>query len=278
MAAQKPIQQLLSHMIVTVWDRDNNMFSFSFVSHVLVVVLYLSGGYQYNYLSIEPVASKSVWDAEYPTRVRHPNELYAKLRHLIHTYDFLIVVERMEESVTALALILGIPLSHVLISSAKVAVTKTNTTTTITTTGGGYILSRHGRRKGQCIRPGTQPMSTGVQGYLQSEPWLAMNYADEVLYRAANTSLDHTIARIGPTKFAKALDEYRQLALFVRDYCGSRIGTGCTATGIPIQPMEACYNRDFGCGYECMDEAVVAFERLNAETTTATTAAARQTT
>ncbi|KAL7561281.1 hypothetical protein ACA910_022552 [Epithemia clementina (nom. ined.)] len=241
------------------------------------------GGYQYNYLSPKPLFAHSVWNPDHPTRVRNPSALYTKLQQLFQAYDFIIVVERMDESVTALALTMGIPLSHVLVPNAKVASSSnsdqncnnsslfddnhhrrhhnpTHEGSNSTTNGGestNYILSRFGRQKGRCTRPGTQPMSAAVRQYLSSSPtWLAGTYADQLVYWAAQGSLDQTIAQIGRAKFAQALAEYRQLRAHVQTYCGPRIGSGCTDTGLPIQPMEQCYDRDFGCGYQCIDEAV----------------------
>ena len=234
----------------------------------LMVVLYiLLGGFQYNWLSIEPVAAQSVWNPDHPTLVRHPHVVQRKVQAVLQSYDFMLVVDRMEESVVALALVMGIPLSHVVLSNAKVAAsaatnqTKKSDAPTPADDSGGYILSRFGRHKGQCTRPGTQPMSRVVREYLSSSPtWLARTYADQLLYRAANASLDRTIARLGPDRFARALHDYRQWQGWVQTYCGFRIGSGCTRNGKPLLPMEACYDRDFGCGYQCIDQAVAQLE------------------
>ena len=81
-----------------------------------------------------------------------------------------------------------------------------------------------------------------------------MNYADEVLYRMANISLDQTIKHtIGQERFGKALTEYRRLKDFVLRFCGPL--TGCDSKGQPIL-TELCYERDFGCGYPCIDKAM----------------------
>lgn len=218
------------------------------------------GGYQYNYLSLERVTPRSVWSPEHPTQVLNPEAVYSNIKRVIQTYDFLLVVERMEESLIALALLLDIPLSHVLVNSAKVTAQSD-----YKGSGGSaqqqeqherYILSRFGPHRGQCYRPQTQAMSQGVQQYLQSPQWLAMNYADEILYRAAVSSLNRTIQFLGYDRFQAAQMAYQNLQSFAKRHCGSRLGSGCTSLGIPQLPQEDCYDRDFNCGYKCLDEAV----------------------
>jgi len=197
------------------------------------------GGYQYNYMSLVSVEKKSVWRPQEPTKVIHPVDLiHQKLQTLIQSYDFLMVVERMDESLTALALLTGLELGHVLVTSSKVA--------------GKYQLIRVGRDKGKCIKNRKSFISSGVQSYFESDEWLAMNYADEILYRAANISLDLTIDRIGREKFALALAEFQRLKLKAVEVCSDRLGLGCDVEGRSL-PEEECYDRDFGCGYKCVD-------------------------
>ena len=199
------------------------------------------GGYQFNYLSLTWVPRRSVYNPEKGVYIMNPHNLYKRLYDLIQGYHFLMVVERMDESVTALALLLGIPLSHVLVLGSKVSQSAFN-------------LVRVGPKQGQCIRPRKLPMSPGVKSYFDSEPWMAMNYADDVLYRMANISLDQTIHQIiGKNRFQKALDEYRRLKEFVSRKCGPL--TGCNSKGQPVL-SQLCYERDFGCGYPCINEAM----------------------
>jgi hypothetical protein len=151
----------------------------------------------------------------------------------------------MDESLTALALVTGLPLSDVLVTNSKVA--------------GSYLLVRPdspGRQKaGTCHRQIKGPISDGVRRYVESDEWRAMNYADEILFRAANASLDRTIAAIGPDLFASKLNEFQRLKEKVLQTCGSRLGFGCSDQGVPL-PEEQCYLRDFGCGYSCVDDVV----------------------
>jgi hypothetical protein len=85
---------------------------------------------------------------------------------------------------------------------------------------------------------------------------MAKNYADYLLYYAADASLDMTIEHIGKERFGKALAEFQALQDKVRADCGERLGSGCTSDGKPVMPIEACYERDFGCGYQCINEVL----------------------
>ena len=155
----------------------------------------------------------------------------------MEAYDFVMVVERMDESLVVLSLLLGLPVGDVLVSNSKVA--------------GGYLQSRFGKKLGQCKLQVKGNRSLGIEAYIGSPEWKAMQYADEILYRAANASLDRTIEQIGRIRFEAALEEYRQLQQRAREVCGPTWGTGCTVDG--QQFLEPCYERDFGCGYQCID-------------------------
>lgn len=200
------------------------------------------GGFQYVYLSLEPIEPRSVWTPHHPTHVVNPQRLHDKIRSLLQSYDFMIVVERMDESLTALALLTGLSLADVLVTNSKVA--------------GSYLLKRVGRSEGVCVRQLKGPLSEGVKNYIESDEWLAMNYADEILFRAANASLDRTIEHvIGRERFQHSLQEFLRLKEKVLQACGSRLGFGCSDTGEPLEE-EQCYFLDFGCGYSCVDSVV----------------------
>lgn len=200
------------------------------------------GGYQFVYLSLEPVQPRSVWSPYSPNHVINPHVVHEAVRRLLQSYDFMLVVERMDESLTALALLTGLSLRDVLVTNSKVA--------------GDYLLVRVGKDAGTCRRQVKGSLSAGVRNYTESSEWLAMNYADEILFRAANASLDKTIEqRIGRARFEAALHEFGQLKAAVLETCGSRLGFGCTDQGEPVQE-EQCYYRDFGCGYACVDSVV----------------------
>lgn len=198
------------------------------------------GGYQFNYISPVRIAPHFVWSSNHPENVVQPERTMQLVQSVMDFYDLFLLVERMDESLTLLSILTNLPLTRVLAVSAKVS--------------GNYVLSRYGKHKGQCRHQSKYFASPAVRQHVESRPWLAMNYADEILHRAANFSLDLTIEHIGRDRFRRSLREFQNLAENARRYCKERIGTGCTDDGKPVQPIEPCYERDFGCGYQCIDE------------------------
>jgi hypothetical protein len=203
------------------------------------------GGYQYKWLTLESVKSKSIFDESYVNEpLRNPTNTHKKLGRLLQEYNFFVIVERMDESMVALALLLGLDISSTLVAaSAKVS--------------GSYALAYRGRDAGRCIRRRSFDVPQEVHDHMKENRYLGLTYADQILYRASNISLDLTIQEtIGPKIFDKALEEYRFLKEKAIDYCGSRLSSGCYANGTKILPVEPCYVADFGCGYKCLDEVV----------------------
>jgi hypothetical protein len=82
---------------------------------------YGRGGYQYDWLSTEPVTRKSVTSKVYPGLVRNPHMLLSKLRDLMSQYHFMVVAERMDESLVAFSFVAGVSLSDVMVTSSKVS-------------------------------------------------------------------------------------------------------------------------------------------------------------
>jgi hypothetical protein len=196
------------------------------------------GGYMSRYMSLRPIPPHSVWKRNEPNRVQNETLVMDFVQEIVNCYDFIMVVERMDESLTALALVTGLDLGSVLSTSAKVS--------------GEYKLARAGKNEGRCSKQAKGKMSKGVKEYFETKKWLAMNYADYVLYEAANRSLDLTIEQIGRDRFDLALADFRRLKAKATQVCGEHAGLGCTGDGIAL-PENTCYVRDFGCGHKCVD-------------------------
>lgn len=199
------------------------------------------GGFQYNYLSMVPLKPYSVTAPWEPHKVKYTHQLLDALqRHVIDSYDLLLVVERLDESLLALSMLTDLPPSvmTLLVASAKV---------TTATGQSPYLLVRTGRHKHTCQWKQRPPQpNQPIQAYLQSDEWKWINYADYILHAAANASLDRTIDEtIGRDAFEKDLRKFRRMQDYVLEFCGERIlGTGCTMDGQVVWPMEECYEND----------------------------------
>jgi hypothetical protein len=101
----------------------------------------------------------------------NPTAVVANVRELINSYDAIPLPERMDESLTAMALPMGIDVGDVLVTSSKVA-------------GSPFHLMH---------KDGQITVSDTLKHVLQSAERRAMNFGDDLLHEAASQSLDLTI-------------------------------------------------------------------------------------
>ena len=197
------------------------------------------GGFQTQYTSLVEIEKWSAWNESRPTDVVSPKNVIRTIKAIVDGYDFLVMVERMDESLVALAMILGVPLEDVLISSgSKVA-------------GKNYFFRF--RNCFKLVKPYATPT---VQKFLDSTEWRAKNYGDYLLHKATNHSLDLTIESLGRERFAAKLQEYRDLKELERKLCPNAAMYPCSDRGRPQMRLarKSCYAEDFGCGYPCVDK------------------------
>jgi len=202
------------------------------------------GGFQTRYLDLrEPGAKDWVYFTwEHKTRVRNPVALTGRVKAILRDYDFMVVVERMDESVVMLGLLLGIDVGDLLTVSSKV-----------------HDRYHYFPWLGKCLRIAPSFVSRKVGLYLNSSSWYAQNYGDYLLHEAASLSLDKSIEAWGRPKFDEALARYRKLKERVEEECLEKTVFQCTSEGV-AQPEKAesnCYDRDRGCGYPCIDRTVL---------------------
>jgi hypothetical protein len=207
------------------------------------------GGFQYDWLSPVELKSDTVTSNDFPGLVKDSHILLQKLQELMSAYTFIVVSERMDESLVALSFVIGVSLTDVLFTSSKVA--------------GAYLYKKQNSGEMGCRRQLEARPTPNIVEYLKSDAFTAMNYADYLLYHAADVSLNLTIQHIGRDKFDKALADFRALKQRVQEACGERLGSGCTSDGKPILPRESCYMRDFGCGYKCINEVLSEIAKIN---------------
>ena len=204
------------------------------------------GGFQFRYIvhgDLGEIVSKDYSYVDYST-VHH------KLHSEIQRFGFFFVAERMDESIVAFANLLGLDIRDVVLPG------KANVR------DGGYYLNRDGKRSENiCRKRHIFPkLPNETMDFLESPKYKRIEYADMLLHRIANYSLDLTIEHtIGAEKFAKDLAQYRHLTDRVQAYCGQRLGGGCYSNGTAIEPVEKCYHEDMGCGYECVNEYMATY-------------------
>lgn len=205
------------------------------------------GGVQFHYLTLEednirtdPMPNFYFWKPEMPGTVQTPKKLRRMVARILADYDFLAIVERLDESIVALQLILGLPPSDVLATSAKIP-------------GKTFYYDRD--RK-VCVSIQQPFWSPAVQDYLKSSEWYAINHGDYLLYHAANLSLDRTIEALGQERFQRALLQYQKAQTVVRKHCQDQIFPPCSIKGVVQVELarENCYVEDSGCGYPCIDK------------------------
>ena len=169
-------------------------------------------GFQIRYLSPVhiPVANKTL--------------LFLKsgVRHIMSFYDFIGVVERMEESLVALKMLLNLDHRDILHVNAK------NSSVAYDPIAQEKRLSHNN-------------LSPAIKNYLANE-FVEKNRYDFKLYEKVNQALDNTIRSLNATEFAHNLAVHKYLMM--------------KATALCIHST-VCYWRDNGCGFECLDSLVL---------------------
>ena len=196
------------------------------------------GGFQLAYLAFRTIEEWSAWSKDDPYRVRDVDLVHDVVREIIMDYDFLMLVERFDECLIVMQLLLGLEVGDILYLSAKQA--------------GDYYY--HPRRN-ECIQLAKTKSFPSIDRYLHSAEWDAMNYGDYVLYEAVNQSLDLTIEALGRGRFNKALDAFVTLRSRAEERCAAEAVFPCSSTGV-VQidlSFENCYEKDEGCGFACLD-------------------------
>ena len=182
----------------------------------------------------------SAWNESNKTKVVDPQRVRDNVKAVMEAYDFIMVTERMDESVVALQLLLGTEVGDMMSTPAKVS--------------GGWDYFHTG-----CVEMKRSFVSPGVRAFLLSDEWHAKNYGDFLLYYAANKSLDLTIDYLGKDRFDVALAEYQRLMALVDKICSPQLVSQCSSDGIAQIELATsqCYAFDEGCGYYCIDELLL---------------------
>lgn len=198
------------------------------------------GGFQLRYMTLGKIPSWSAWSRNAPTKVINTTQIYANVKKVIDDYDFMVVVERMDESLVVLQMLLGIDIGDILTLDSK-----------------NQGMYTYGPAQG-CFENVKTKVSPRVKEYLSSDSWFAQNYGDYLLYAVATASLDKTIESLGRDRVEMAVTDYRRLKAAINEKCKSSAIFPCSPQG-EVQVKESltsCYQGDQGCGYHCVDETI----------------------
>lgn len=166
-------------------------------------------------------------------------DLYQVIQETIDDFDFLGLVERMDESLVLLSFMLDLPVTDFLYLDAKL--------------GGEKIYFR---KEGKCRRCGyKRPLLPGMQAHIESKQFADAMRVDNMIYDAVNRSIDRTIENvIGRERFDASVLEFQEAKAAVDKHCADKIFTKCgDGVGANVT-LSKCYHLDIGCGYECVDE------------------------
>ena len=156
---------------------------------------------------------------------------------LLQVYDFLGIVERMNESLAAMVLLWGIQPTDVIVLSSKLS--------------GGYD---DGGENNTCTKIPKSFTTPEIDKYFDS---VFQEYnSDILLYQIVNRSLDLTIDMLGRDKVHRLAQEIGGLQRLAITHCQHIAQFPCSPEGVfqPSAAAKSCYVQDAGCGYQCVDQ------------------------
>jgi len=197
------------------------------------------GGFQLNYMSMHNITARSAYKEVDGEKVLNLESIEKNAKVIMDDYDYIILNERLDESLVAMAILLDLSLGDILYLPSKVS--------------GGYYHDGKG-----CVKTAKSFVTPAVSQYLSSKEWHQEIYGDVLLHSVINKSLDLTIEMIGKEHFEKQYNEYTRLKNLAGELCSATAIYPCSADGVHQgkESRESCYNKDWGCGYPCLDQFV----------------------
>lgn len=169
------------------------------------------------------------YDHNNTTTLRHMT------RQILNDYHFIAITERLDESLVVLQLLLHLNTADILYLSAKHQ---------------GSFDDGAGKKHCYYIPPSF--VSPEMQHFFTSPEWQTRIQYDQLLYQAANQSLDLTIDHLGPP-FATALQQFRQAQRVIQQRCLPRAISPCSSGGT-YHNVTNCLWNDSGCANDCIDQ------------------------
>jgi hypothetical protein len=158
---------------------------------------------------------------------------------IIDAFDFIAVVERMDESLVVMKLLFDLDDKDMIVLSAK--------------SSGGYD---DGLFREKCFLIQKAFTTPEVDEYLATK--FKVDNADYLLYAAANRSLDLTIDALGRKRVEEHVRKHRMLQKLAEEQCLAHAVFPCSANGTRQMELSAldCYEGESGCGYRCVDRVI----------------------
>jgi hypothetical protein len=164
-----------------------------------------------------------------------PNKI---VQDILDDYDFIAIMERMDESLVVFQMLLGLTTKEILYTRAR--------------SSGTFSNGWHGR---PCIFIMKSFLTPDMKAYFESEEWKLTVANDILMYQAANKSLDRTIASLDPVEFQKNMAALRRGLKLAAESCKGKVRPICTDGGVEIPaPNRTCYIWSEGCDHHCIDE------------------------
>jgi hypothetical protein len=183
---------------------------------------------------------------------------------ILELYDFIGIVERFDESLVVLKLLLGLEYRDILYLSAKSSGGHDDGVSYISSQGVKGITQlgwdpSGELNKGTCVYIVPSFVSPGMKKWLQSSTWQNQISGGNALYASAYHSLDQTIDRLGRILVAEQLAEFKRKLSIAQETCTHNTIFPCSASGVRIQNKKtSCLVADSGCGYACFDNLTFA--------------------
>ena len=175
------------------------------------------------------------------------------VQEILDNYDFIAVTERMDESLVAMKLMLGLSLEEILYAK-------------ISRSAGSFSNGPPKTRPCMYLIPSFVSRNMNDFFYTpgKNQQWLEYTRGDALLRTAASLSLDRTIDEVfGRERFNRELLEFQNAQAYARAICESEpelILSMCDDAGNSVvhdpNRTTTCYIWSEGCDHKCLNERV----------------------
>jgi hypothetical protein len=160
------------------------------------------------------------------------------MQHILEDYNFIAIMERLDESLVVMQMLLGLTTKEIVYTRARSSGTFSN-----------------GWNDRPCFFIKKSFISEGMRNYFSSEEFKLLIANDWYFYQAVNKSLDLTIASLDRQLYEQNLLALRNALPLAAKNCQGRIRTMCDQSGSPIPVINrTCYIWGEGCDHDCIHE------------------------